>query len=330
MDNRIWTFRECFQDVQNQGCDIHLMLGNGFSIGASRKFAYSSLFEKAKIDDQIRKIFAARNTTNFEHILGHFENAIQLMSVYPLDDTRLRQDRDKIRAILVSTLSAVHPDYRSELGNKPLQQCSDFIRQFKNIFTFNYDLILYWVCMINAGLFSDGFVKTSNDCVYKGHSKIGTCIDYMHGAIHLYENKGKTYKRVSRLNGRVIDVIRQAVDQYRYPLFISEGDSKLKKQRIAASTYLTDCWERFRKINGALFVYGHSLSSQDSHAIETIINNPHLSHLFIGIYGSGDASLSLRQTGWKIHEARSTLNVQFFNSRSAGIWEPERRKKPRA
>jgi len=327
--DHIHLFKDCYRDLVARKEEIHLLLGNGFSIGASAKFRYSSLFEQAQLGEREKELFQRRQTKNFEEMLKYYEDALDMNSFYDLDCSQMIIDREEIRNGLVSAVSKVHPDRRRELDEKAMQRCQVFISRFNNIFTFNYDLLLYWVCMNQSDQFSDGFVSTARDCVFSKHISGRKGIYYLHGAIHLYENKQRTFKRRASNDKSIVEVVREAVKRYRHPLFISEGEADLKKQRIAASPYLSECWKRFRNIQGALFVYGHSLSAADQHVVEAITENRRLNHLFVGLHTDQQANSKIKQTCQVISESRKDLNIRFYHSRGTCVWEPERRKQPR-
>ena len=70
-----------------------------------------------------------------------------------------------------------------------------------------------------------------------------------------------------------MDQVKESLDNERYPLIVSEGDSVQKLKRIESSSYLSHCARRFQNIQGNLFIYGSSLSEQDDHITEWITKN---------------------------------------------------------
>ena len=127
------------------------------------------------------------------------------------------------------------------------------------------------------------------------------------------------------------------LDNERYPLIVSEGDSVQKLKRIESSSYLSHCARRFQNIQGNLFIYGSSLSEQDDHITEWITKNTTLPRLFVGIHGDADTGsgadlvdrvLRLQQLRRDIMDTGATgrrfrkeyLTVAFFQSETADVW----------
>lgn len=84
----------------------------------------------------------------------------------------------------------------------------------------------------------------------------------------------------------LVDQIRAALDSSRFPLFVSEGNSDSKLDRINHSAYLHKCFRNFRQSlqhKVALFIYGHSLASSDDHILEQIVKAK-FPQVFISLY----------------------------------------------
>ncbi|MEW5685747.1 MAG: DUF4917 family protein [Pseudomonadota bacterium] len=58
--------------AESDGLPRDILLGNGFSIAAHPKFAYGGLFQAADLDAEVRAIFAAARTTNFEAVMRYW------------------------------------------------------------------------------------------------------------------------------------------------------------------------------------------------------------------------------------------------------------------
>lgn len=69
------------------------------------------------------------------------------------------------------------------------------------------------------------------------------------------------------------------------PLYISEGRSKYKLNKIQSNSYLTFCYKSFSEISGSLLVVGHSLDEDyDNHLVEAITKNNALTKVAVSIY----------------------------------------------
>ena len=64
------TFDQALAESDGQPRDI--LLGNGFSIAAHPQFAYGGLLQAADLDAEVRAIFAAARTTNFEAVMRYW------------------------------------------------------------------------------------------------------------------------------------------------------------------------------------------------------------------------------------------------------------------
>jgi hypothetical protein len=51
----------------------------------------------------------------------------------------------------VQTIAASHPAWPGELAEEEFASCKTFLAHFDTVYTFNYDLLLYWVQMHSEG-----------------------------------------------------------------------------------------------------------------------------------------------------------------------------------
>ncbi|MDE1156328.1 MAG: DUF4917 family protein [Acidobacteriaceae bacterium] len=223
------------------------------------------------------------------------------------------------------------------------------------VFSLNYDLLLYWVLMHNApevrarvgsdgeaeftvegaeDLKSDDGFRAPDDpdaeyVTWEGLGVVSQCVNFIHGALHLFDYGTEVQKKCWERSGGVplVDQIRAALDSSRFPLFVSEGNSDSKLDRINHSAYLHKCFRNFRQSlqhKVALFIYGHSLASSDDHILEQIVKAK-FPQVFISLY-SDPASPEGREIiarGNALATARgddSPLKVTFYDARSTPVW----------
>jgi Domain of unknown function (DUF4917) len=147
-----------YDDAMKQagGKDCTLLLGNGFSI---KYFNYKNLLEKAdlKADDPMRVLFDKLGTVDFERVVRALENASVVERAYGDDPhaDQLMADANRLREALVRAVRGTHPGHREDI-EAMIPSCVDFLTPFDNVFTMNYDLLLYWV-ILSAKKFNDGF-----------------------------------------------------------------------------------------------------------------------------------------------------------------------------
>lgn len=344
------SFDEAIAHARNLGGKCHLLLGNGFSIGAHSQFQYGTLYEQARVadlPDHVVELFDRYGTANFEEVLRYLDEGQWLAAHYrlaPTDDERdMAADYIRLKESLVGAISASHPPYPEAVGRERLEACYAFLDAFDDVYTINYDLLLYWTSLIHQPFrFEDGFgreVDTDDACcVFLPTGSPSAHLYFLHGALHFSAASGEVQKLVWNTTGvRLIDQVRAGLEAKRYPLIVSEGEAKRKLERIEASSYLSWCLRKFENVRGSLFTYGWAMNSQDAHLVDAIAKNASLELLFVGVYGAPDAetSQSLMRTARKLanrreailtsgrtgrRKMRRPLEVHFYDSGSANVW----------
>lgn len=326
----------------------HLLLGNGFSIALRPEiFSYSSLFEAANFSDipYADKIFNALNTRDFETVIRVLMSASRLLSAYskqinPTLISQLQKDAAAIKKILVSAIAENHPDNPFQVTTEQFASCRTFLQHFSHIYTLNYDVLLYWALMqdeiddldIKP---DDGFRHPEEDpeapyvSWLESHSPT---VHYLHGALHLFDNGSEITKYTwSKTDVPLLTQIRMALDEEKYPLFVSEGESRVKMQKILHNAYLHKAYRSLESICGqtasSLFIYGHSLAENDDHVLRRIVRG-RISAVYISVFGDPDTpqnkKLIRRASDLASQRASRTtrfpLEVNFFDANSAAVW----------
>ena len=344
------SFDRAIKQANALGGKKHLLLGNGFGIGAHSLFKYGTLFQQAKdigLPMRVLDLFIRNGTCNFEEVLRHLDEGAWLADHYRLKQTLkaldMRADYNLLKRALVETISRVHPGLPNDVGENKLMACASFIGQFDHIYTVNYDFLLYWSSLVSGQFpFEDAFGREADTddkyCVFLPTGSSKKQLYFLHGALHLYVEDGDVKKRVWNTTGiPLMDQVSEALESKRYPLVVSEGKALDKKRHIEASSYLSYCWRKFENIQGSLFIYGHSLSHQDQHLLDAIANNTTLANVFVGIYGDLRSTknqqlnervynivkervsvLASGKLGRKIKKEK--LTVSLFNSKTAPVW----------
>lgn len=326
----------------------HLLLGNGFSIALRADiFSYTSLFENADFAaaPHIIKLFEALQTNDFEIVIKHLLDTAKVVEVYRPKLTRLidklRDDASIIKDALVNAVARRHPDRPYDIEDIQYRACRLFLSNFDHIFTLNYDVLLYWALMHTDvdGLKlhpDDGFRHPEDDASLpwvswqQGNS---ASVHFLHGALHLFDNNTEIIKYTwSKTDVPIVEQIRKALDHNRYPIFVAEGESDSKKSRILHNAYLH---KASRSLEGccnpaknALFVYGHSLASNDDHIFRAIACGA-AGNIYISLYGDPDSQqnqeilaraelLAARRV--ELRGERFPLRVHFYDAQSAHVW----------
>jgi hypothetical protein len=320
--------------------DKRVLLGNGFGRAIFEGiFSYSALLDQAdfsRLSPFARDAFNRLNTHSFEEVIKTLADSAEIGALYQIKDkeklSALKDDAEKLKDVLVSAIAQNHPDLPNKISTAAYQRCRQFLSNFELFYSLNYDLLLYWAFMQNElkpGLIAnDGFRTPEdgpNDYVSWDLNNHTQKIFYLHGALHLFDTDTELQK-YTWINTRIplIDQIRSAMDQYKYPLYVAEGSANQKISRIRHSDYLSRCLRSFDKIGGALFIFGFSFSDSDSHITKCIINNK-VKQLFVSLHGEigkpqNQTIISRAFEAQKHRIKERPLDVFFYNAETAHVW----------
>jgi hypothetical protein len=339
MNHTIMTFAEALKNDKLPR--RHLLLGNGFSIACrSDIFRYESLFEQADfsaLNNTVEKVFEVLNTKDFEIVMKQLRGASQLISVYDPTNTRviaaMLADAEDLKNVLVNAIASSHPENPSEINESEFQHSKRFLTNFQNIYSLNYDLLLYWTTMhfqetkeIHA---DDGFrTPDSGKAQYVSwdiEKTNGQNVFYLHGALHIFDTPAELQKYTWVNTGiKLIEQIRNALDANSFPLFVSEGSSLEKMNKIMHSNYLSRCFRSFSNITGSLFIYGHSLANNDSHILN-LIPKSKIENLYVSLYGDQTTKENIEiiqkaEQLQRLRQGKKSLSIYFFDAESAQVW----------
>lgn len=322
----------------------HLLLGNGFSIACRPDlFRYDSLLNQADFShlETAREAFNRLETTNFETVIRALRSFSIIGELYSPSNSEAREsaiaDADSLREVLVRAIADSHPDRPHEMDSQEYLSCRNFCRGYTSINTLNYDLLIYWAMMQNElgdGEIKcdDGFRKPSDDpsaeyVSWDPDNSPTPTLRYLHGALHIFDT-GTELKKFTWINTQIplVDQIREALSREFYPLFVSEGKSSEKLDRIRHSDYLCKMYRSFSQLKGSIVVYGHSLDECDKHIFnDRIGRRGKTKNLFVSLFGDpaskvnqeiihrASGLVSLRSVKWP-------LTVKFFDAASASVW----------
>lgn len=343
---KIYSFEEALIEARKNSdqklCTkgLRLLLGNGFSQAYFGKFSYKSLFtaiQEQKENERIKKLFNHFGTSNFEAVLSFLKHTQFLSTIYGFPDKEIKSDYERLRDSLAEAIVKVHPENTNEIPKKNQQACYKFLEKFDEIFTVNYDLLLYWVLLQDPSLaFGDYFFRDENTpnefCEYfQDGSKSEKHIFFLHGALHLFLKNGVTTKKVWGNTVPLIEQIKSEIENGYYPLVVTEGDSDSKLNQIKGNPYLNHGLSSFLLKKGQLFSFGFSFSDQDNHIIDAIVKNMGLNFLWIGIRGDIKKNSHFLEIAKKMEDGRgkilkgkektkSSLSVYFYDAGNVNLW----------
>jgi hypothetical protein len=325
----------------------HVILGNGFSIALKPDiFTYHSLYENADFSaaPHMPALFDALKTRDFETVIRSIQSAARILAAYGPGHasliSQLEGDAAFLKTALVSAVAKRHPDRPYDIEPEQYAACRKFLANFDHIYTLNYDVLLYWALMQSEVddlklLPDDGFrhPEDAPDQPYvswqQAHSPT---VSYLHGALHLFDNGTEIIKYTwSKTDVPIVDQIRQDLDIDNFPLFVSEGESAQKWQRILHNAYLHKAIRSLESCcapsTAAIFVFGHSLADNDRHVLRQIVRGG-AANLLVSVFGEPQASANkevIANAGALVamrekHRPDRPLRVTFYDAASAHVW----------
>lgn len=334
---KIYSFEKALEDSKQYGGKTHLLLGNGFSIAWNPSiFTYDSLYNSIdfKNNTRIKQVFDALNTTDFEYVLRILNDSSKIYKIYSPDIgyDEIRNDYTYLQNLLIDVITSKHPEHPNILTADEKIACRYFLKNFHDYYTTNYDLLPYWVLMYDDPdngaeidiSFDDGFRNPDEEetdyVTWEVEKTDGQNLFYLHGALHLFDNAHEFQKYTwSKTGIKLIDQIKDALSHDKYPMFVSEGTTNQKKDKIQHNGYLNRCLRSFSKIRGSLFIYGLSFGDNDEHIFKEINQNRGLKAIYISLYGLRDTTNN-RKVITKFLSSNLKERVKFYDAESVHIW----------
>jgi hypothetical protein len=236
---------------------------------------------------------------------------------------QLVADAMRVREALVHAIRATHPAHREDIQDV-IPSCIAFLSLFDEVFTVNYDLLLYWACLSDEARLPDGFGLGREHKGFLGPFKTNAhCRVYnLHGGLHLFRNAEDVDKRLAGAAG-VIDAISRTITvSKRFPIYVGEGASPAKMSRIKANGYLSHCYDKLCESTGSFFVFGHSADQNDAHIYQALFNSG-IKHLYFCIYKPTADKVKAVSGELARYKARagSEIEITFVDSESAHVWD---------
>ncbi len=343
----IMTFDEALESANKLGklyseySDKNILLGNGFSIACCKEiFTYKTLFEGAKFSKEVNNVFQIFKTFDFEKIINKIIDTSKIIDIYDEKNSYaelLKNEAEKIKEELVNVISRKHPNHQHEITDSKYLSAYRFLSNFSNIYTLNYDMLLYWTIMlqernqdllklfkINEREYKDNFGRNHNtgELYWYKYNKAQN-IFYLHGALHLFDNGSEIIKAETTDDENLMDIIRTQLNIEHYPLIVTEGTSEEKLNKISHNRYLQNAIEQLRYIKGCLFIYGHSLDDNDKHIINVINKNKNLKQIFISVYDPKNNFENIQQKAISlfIDDIQEPKELFYYDAESAHVWD---------
>ena len=174
---QLQSYNDVIAYLKKKGRTHHLLIGNGFSIAYDKDiFSYNALskFIEESDNELTKQVFHVYNTQNFETIMEQLNNMMSVMKLLNAPDNLYKKVSDvslDLKSKLIDAITAMHPEHVFNIPEEKSQHCYQFLSEYVNnggqIFSTDYDLLLYWVMMRNRSQhFGDGFGRDADNVGY--------------------------------------------------------------------------------------------------------------------------------------------------------------------
>lgn len=306
-----------------------ILIANGFSQAWNdRIFNYASILGAASFgarDGEIKGLFTKSETYDFEKIMGQLVSAQVVLESYGSDHKLIEQikaDQEILKESLVAAISKTHPSLPSEVTNDQFIAVRKFLSTFKDIYSLNYDLLLYWA--INKFNLEPDNYRVDDGFRYPTIWKVaGTNqnLFFLHGGLHIYDEETCIRKHACTDEGlTIIDQVRANLHNHKFPLFVSEPTAQKKKIKIEHNPYLYKAFNKFGELRGVLFVHGHSMDENDKHIFDKIASS-NLTKVYVSIFGDEHSEANKKSKANALAYIQSArISVDFYQAETAPVW----------
>ena len=337
---------ETFDDVlasikKNPSRKFHLLLGNGFSVAYDPLiFSYNALhdFVINLKDKDLSVILNVIETRNFEVIMQYLDSFAALIDAFggnPALKKRVEAASAGLKASLLNAVKTLHPEHVFKVPEEQSKVCANFLKGFLdtngNIYSTNYDLLLYWVLMRNSVLnHIDGCgreldpgdeLQIRSDLTW-GKYREKQNVFYLHGALPFFDSGVAVVKEKYDVHNYLLQKISARMKNGEYPIFVTAGDGQQKLKHITHNQYLTYCYDSFCEAEGSLVTYGFSFGQYDEHIIDAINRAAKqgkkvpdkLWSIYISVYSNEDRKHVEKIVG------KFRCKVHIYDAKTANIW----------
>jgi len=349
MDEKLMTYDKVIKSLNTKKRQKHLLLGNGFSMSYdSDIFSYNALnIFLENLDDYIlQKLFEIIKTSNFELLMEQLENVAKIAEVFGAEEAvvdKIHQATTTLKESLIEAIKELHPEHVFAVPADKSKACAGFLNEYLakdgNVFTTNYDLLLYWVLMRNElDRIGDGFGREAEETeewiepedrewseLRWGKNSDTQSIFYVHGALHLFDAGIDIVKEEYTSEHVLLENVKARMERKEYPIFVTAGNGEQKLSHIRHNRYLSHCYDMLSTIEGSLVCFGFGFGPYDEHIIGAINKaakkrkdddgNWHmLNSIYIGIY-SEEALKHIQSI-----EKKFKVPVRLFDAKTVNVW----------
>ncbi len=258
-----------------------LVAGNGLSLSfAKQSLDWEALRASVSaecLSDFAKRAFEVSAARDFESAARVLHESAHLLKRYePILAARLEQESRDLCKLTAQAVAAAHPQRGARPDASKVAACARFLSDYQRVVTLNYDLLLYWVVVsANDACSRDGFGNCRPDdpkavCWQGPNSQ--PCIEYLHGALHLFVDALET-KKLRADDEDLMTKITRRIASGLFPLVVSGPTAKVKAATIGRSPYLRSVLHRLSGHADAIVTFGWSASPQDRHVVDAILRS---------------------------------------------------------
>ena len=344
----LWSFADVL-DATASGEGRHILLGNGFSAGASTAMTAEGLVTTMRNTpgfEGVRHLFEREQTYNFELVMGNIVHRAKATAQW----REVQDDLNALRAFFTRTIARSQAQGVDGNDGDLMGRAGAFLSQFDSIFSLNFDQHAYRALLQakGAGLceFTDGFnpsqIPGSTEMVYGGFWSNRKRLHHPHGTLFIREPIGGLAEKLTVRSTKFLPpdhrktlfpgestklsgICLLGIDRIK-PLIVAAGTSQEKMERICASPFLRDALTALGRIRGDIVTYGWSMSEPDEHLIDAIAKNSDIRNVYVGIHGDCQTNENqevIRKATLMIFqrvEGSAPQGIKFFSTNSAGVW----------
>lgn len=328
------------EELTNCDGQKNIIIGNGFGISYDiafddDSFSWTTLLDLCAIKEG-SQLHDLLNECNFDFELVHqqLNNAIDVISRYSPANTLIHELESQVQYLreqLVIAVANSHPtsfniDLTTPEGivvKEKVEACRTFLKQFGNVFSLNYDLLLYWVrCFENNYLGLDSFGKEDGKLVFTPENAASYL--FPHGALFLFRDGIGATKSSSSQSNPILARVEENIINGIFPMCVSEGTGEQKQKAINNNSYLSFSYEKIKECQGTIFTFGCSfMDDKDSHIIKAILKSPAQKVVVGEFMPSEKTSLRLEHEFAKIkQELGIEKEVVIADTSGIKLWQP--------
>lgn len=328
------TYEEMIEKFEKKNKTVSLLMGNGFSIAYdSNMFSYNKLAEFIKNIGSInaKKLFNIFGTSNFELIMEQLDKTLKISEEFGANENfieNIKSSTEELKNNLINAVSGLHPEQVFDMSESKSKNCKNFFKLFTKtkgeLFTTNYDLLMYWVLMRNEDIkefVSDGFGGNDFEGIIWGNNKDSQNIHFLHGALQIFDNGIEIEKETYNGKNYVLDNIKDRIKNNQYPVFVTSGNGDDKLKQIKHNSYLSFCYDRLCNVEDSLVTFGFNFGDYDDHIVKAINKAAKIStrnflkSIYIGYYSEADKAHIKR-----IANKFKTRKVFLYCTKDVNVW----------